>query len=280
MPSPTGLTLPSYWPAFDSKTQSLTARARSLYDAVRCCSRVDEGDVASRYQVLQGAVLEWMRRAGRKHTTRSGRTMSFNRAMLNSYLKESDKVLAFGEVMNSLVNERLPDEDAWAGIVEKLSSLLQLGELNETAAEFAAYGTCIGEDTDNEGSPRNPNIYDAVVGVQIALATIHSVKGETHDATLVCETKYRSWCDIQEMAEFLCNPEDTRPVADYTQPNSKETNRAAFMKRLFVAMSRPRYLLCLAIKKSHLTEAQRSLLKNAGGWIIADLTITNGSADS
>jgi DNA helicase II / ATP-dependent DNA helicase PcrA len=278
--STTGLTLPSYWAAFDSKTQSSSFRARSLCDAVRCCTRAGEGDVASRYQVLQIAVLEWMRRAGRQYTTRSGKTMSFNRAMLNSYLKESDKTLAFGEVMNFLVNGKFPTEDVWTGIVEELRSLLELGDLNEKAAEFSAYDTFIEEEADNEEGLRNPNIYDAVAGVRIALATIHSVKGETHDATLVCETKYRSWYDIQEMAEFLCNPDAARPVADYVQPNSKATNRAAFMKRLFVAMSRPRYLLCLAVKKSHLTEAQRNHLRDAAGWAIEDLTVANGSAES
>jgi hypothetical protein len=277
--SPTGLTLTSYWPAFDSKTQSLSVRARSLYDAVRCCARADEGDVARRYQVLQSAVLEWMRRAGRKCITRSGKTMSFNRAMLNSYLKESEKGLSFGELMNSLVNGKLPSEDVWTGIVEDLRSLLELDELNDKAKEFAAYSESIEEDAENEDGPRNPNIYDAVLGVRIALATIHSVKGETHDATLVCETKYRSWYDIHEMVEFLCNPEAARPVADYAQPNSKETNRAAFMKRLFVAMSRPRYLLCLAVMKSHLSEVQRNHLRDVGGWVITDLTVTNGSAD-
>ena len=105
------------------------------------------------------------------------------------------------------------------------------------------------------------------------------MKGETHDATLVCETKYSHWYDIQEMAEFLCNPDAVRPIADYTQPKSKETNRAAFMKRLFVAMSRPRYLLCLAVKKSHLTEPQRAYLRDQAGWAFEDLTVTNESAE-
>ena len=81
------------------------------------------------------------------------------------------------------------------------------------------------------------------------------------------------------MAEFLCNPDALRPVADYTQPRSKVTNRAAFMKRLFVAMSRSRYLLCLAVKKSHLTEAQRAHLRDEAGWAFEDLTETNGNAE-
>ena len=277
--STTGLTLPSYWPAFDSKAQSSSFRAKSLCDAVRFCARTGDGDVASRYQVLQTAVLEWMRRAGRKYTTRSGKIMSFNRATLNSYLRESDKTLAFGEVMNFWVTGKFPTEDMWTGTVEGLLSLLELGELNDKATEFVAYDDCPDAGAANEGIPRDPNVYDAIHGIRIALATIHGVKGETHDATLVCETKYSHWYDIQEMAEFLCNPDAVRPIADYMQPKSKETNRAAFMKRLFVAMSRPRYLLCLAVKKSHLTEPQRAYLRDQAGWAFEDLTVTNESAE-
>jgi DNA helicase II / ATP-dependent DNA helicase PcrA len=278
--SATGLTLPSYWPAFDSRAQSPSFRPKSLCDAARFCARAGEGDVASRYRVLQIAVLEWMRQAGRQYTTRAGKTISFNRAMLNSYLKESDKALAFGEVMNFFVVGKFPTEEVWSETVKELVSLLELGELNDKAAEFAAYDHNLQEQVGNDEDPRSPNFCDAVDGVRIALATIHSVKGETHDATLVCETKYSFWYDIQEMAEFLCHPNAVRPVADYTQPKSKETNRAAFMKRLFVAMSRPRYLLCLAVKKSHLTEAQRNHLKDVAGWVIKDLTLPNGSAYS
>jgi len=277
--SANGLTLPNYWPTFDSKIQSSRFRPRSLCDAVRFCTRAGEGDVASRYQVLLIAVLEWMRRAGRQYTTRSGKTMSFNRAMLKSYLKGNDKALAFGEVMNFLVSGTFPTEGLWAGTIDELRSLLVLGELNEEAAEYGAYNDSFDEELGNEEARRNSNVYDVVAGIRIELATIHSVKGESHDATLVCETKYRSWYDIHEMAEFLCNPNAVRPVADYMQPMSKETNRAAFMKRLFVAMSRPRYLLCLAMKSRHLSEAQQSQL-TAEGWAIEDLTLTNGSAES
>lgn len=271
--SATGLTLPSYWASFDSKMLSSSGfRAKSLCNAARFCARAGDGDVASRYQVLQAAVLDWMRRAGRQYTARSGKTIAFNRATLNSYLKENDKKLAFGEIMNLFVSGKIPTKDMWSATVEELRSLLELGELNEKAAEFAAYDQSLDEEVGNEEAPQNPNVYDSVDGVRIALATIHSVKGETHDATLVCETKYSHWYDIHEMAEFLCNPDAVRPVADYMQPKSKETTRAAFMKRLFVAMSRPRYLLCLAMKKSHLTEAQRAYLTKDAGWAVEDLT--------
>ena len=274
--SANGLTLPSYWDAYDSKAQSASFRAQSLCDAVRFCASAADGDVAIRYQALQSAVLEWMRRAGRQYTNNSGKTIAFTRTTLTSYLKESDKILAFGEVMNFLLCEKYPPEEIWSKTVNDLGALLGLGQLNDKAAEFAAYTQVPNEGVGSDEAPGNPNIYEAVDGVRIALATIHSVKGETHDATLVCETKYRTWYDIQEMAEFLCKANAVRPVPDYARTMSKETNRAAFMKRLFVAMSRPRYLLCLAVKKSHLTEPQRTHLRDTAGWLIDDLTEKSG----
>ena len=270
-----GLTLTSYWAAFDSKTQSANFRAKSLCEAVRFCTRAREGDVAIRYQVLVVAILEWMRLAGRQYRTRSNKNMSFNRSMLLSHLKESDKALAFGNIMNCFLDDAFSTEEAWTLAIEELRSLLELGELNGKAAEFSAYGGSVVDASSHEEGLQNPNVYDGVAGVQIALATIHSVKGETHDATLVCETKHYRWYDIQEMAEFLCKSNAVIPVADPTKPTSKESIRATFMKRLFVAMSRPRYLLCLAVHKSHLSGYQLNYLKNVAGWAVEDLTVRN-----
>lgn len=272
-----GLTLPSYWPAFDAKAQSANFKPKSLCAAVRFCTRAGDEDIANRYQMLQRAILEWMRLADRKYTARSGKTISFNPATLNSYLKENDKALAFGEAMNHLVCGTYPTEEAWSGIRDELGALLDLSQLNARSTEFATYEDSGEEGPENEQASESPNVYDAVDGIRISLATIHSVKGETHDATLVCETKYSSWYDIHEMVEFLHHPDTPRPVADYSHPKSKATNRAAFMKRLFVAMSRPRYLLCLAVRKSDLTVATQDHLRDAGGWVIEDLTTPSSS---
>ena len=151
--NPTGLTLPSYMAAFDSKILSPSFRAKSLCDAVRFCARAGDGDVASRYQILQNAILEWMRLAGRQYVTRSGKTVSFNRVMLSSYLKESDKTLAFGEMMNLLISGNFPTKDIWSRTVEEITSLLELGELNERAAEFADYDRSLDEEVGNEKAP-------------------------------------------------------------------------------------------------------------------------------
>lgn len=266
-----GLTLQSYWPEFDSKLQLARFRPNSLCEAVKICTELGEGDIADRYQILVSAIVELLKKAGRKHVGREGKQASFNRQLLTSYLRENGKVLEFGDLMSSLVLEPFPSENLWTERVAKLNSLLELGSLAGAAAEFVNY-----DSTDPAPSvgiaTKLRNVYECASGVQIAISTIHGVKGETHDATLVCETKYNKWFDIQEMGEFLCNPSATRPIYDPGKPKTKESVRAAFMKRLYVAMSRPRYLLCLAVKKGHLEAQQLEYLQNVSNWSIMDVT--------
>jgi DNA helicase II / ATP-dependent DNA helicase PcrA len=268
--SANGLALQSYWPEFDSKLHLAHFRPNSLCHAVKVCTELGEGDIAPRYQLLVGAIIELLKRTGRKYTGNSGKKASFSRPLLTSYLREGDKVLAFGDLLSSLILEPFPSEELWVGKVAKLNSLLELGVLSGTAAEFVAYDSA--DLSPSAGiTTKLRNVFQCESGVQIALSTIHGVKGETHDATLVCETKYSKWFDIQEMREFLCNPSEVRPIYDPEKPSGKESVRAAFMKRLYVAMSRPRFLLCLAVKKGHLEAQDLEYLHDALNWSIIDI---------
>lgn len=72
---------------------------------------------------------------------------------------------------------------------------------------------------------------------------IHSIKGETHAATLYIETSYRSKCESQRIAEQL------KGIANY---DDSEIHLQT-LKMAYVGMSRPRYLLCMAISRSNFT---------------------------
>lgn len=43
--------------------------------------------------------------------------------------------------------------------------------------------------------------------------------------------------------------------------------KSKFARQLYVAASRPRYLLCLAIHEDHISQEQRTALNNLG-WIV------------
>lgn len=72
-------------------------------------------------------------------------------------------------------------------------------------------------------------------GRLIQFDTIHGVKGETHDATLIIETERNRSSDIKSILPFF-------GIGDFQK--SSDYNR----KCLYVGMSRPRKLLCIAIQ--------------------------------
>ncbi len=73
-------------------------------------------------------------------------------------------------------------------------------------------------------------------GITLQFDTVHGVKGETHDATLYLETEKGGVSDIKSIIPYFDKGKLLK---------SSEYNR----KCVYVGMSRPRKLLCLAINK-------------------------------
>lgn len=86
-------------------------------------------------------------------------------------------------------------------------------------------------------------------GIEIKVDTVHSVKGETHVATLYMETFYHTGHESKHLwNQFLGEKYET------TQSDSIKKEA---LKIAYVAMSRPRYLLCIAIHKSHFKDSEK-----------------------
>lgn len=108
-------------------------------------------------------------------------------------------------------------------------------------------------DTDE---PTNQFISD--YGSMIKVGTVHSVKGETHVATLYMETYYRRYTDSQRLIEFL---KGNRPKKDLGKAYHKQN-----LLMLHVAFSRPKNLLVFACQSSNISGHENDLIKN--GWEI------------
>ena len=87
-------------------------------------------------------------------------------------------------------------------------------------------------------------------GIEIKVGTIHSIKGETHMATLLVENKNYTasessyfWGHSSGNDLFCPNNTYKRPTKSYAQLEQR-------LKTTYVAMSRPTHLLCVAIQKS------------------------------
>ena len=92
------------------------------------------------------------------------------------------------------------------------------------------------------------------------ISTIHGVKGETHHATLVLETMNRVY-DISSMLPWIIDPELNVP----TQITKKK-----FMKQLYVAVTRAKHLLCMAIHTDRISPEQIQQLESLG-WNVVQI---------
>lgn len=108
---------------------------------------------------------------------------------------------------------------------------------------------------------------DGADGVDIRMSSIHSEKGKTHAATLILET-FRKTHFIQKLMPWL----DGQKAATKRPPDSTKKD----MMLMYVGMTRPTHMLCLAVRQSSLGEGaarekRRAALETAG-WSILDLT--------
>lgn len=99
--------------------------------------------------------------------------------------------------------------------------------------------------------------------VSIRLGSIHSVKGETHTATLVLDSFHRTH-HLKSLIPWL-----TRKKPKGASSNVGEN--ASLIERLklhYVAMTRPSHLLCLAMRKDSLKIREVETLRKLGWAII------------
>ena len=96
--------------------------------------------------------------------------------------------------------------------------------------------------------------------LEIEVATVHSVKGETHAATLFLETMYYKY-ESEHFGDQLCGePYVHRKGEGHVLPS---------LKVAYVALSRPKYLLAYAIHKDRFDKLDREKLKKI--WEIIEV---------
>lgn len=105
--------------------------------------------------------------------------------------------------------------------------------------------------------------------VRIRLGSIHSVKGETHTATLVLDSFFHNH-HLTELKPWLLG---TKSGGSSTNRRGRQVFEGprilARLKLHYVAMTRPTHLLCLAMRKDAFGEGELDTLAGRG-WTIID----------
>ena len=94
------------------------------------------------------------------------------------------------------------------------------------------------------------------------MATVHSVKGETHTATLFMETHYYNSTDSVRLIKFL---KGSRPLAEL-----QKVRHIQNLKVAHVAFSRPALLLVFACRAESIVGHEHGL--RANGWEIRSVS--------
>jgi hypothetical protein len=138
-------------------------------------------------------------------------------------------------------------EDIKAFMVNELANVFSVVTTTKDVVNFLQQQSDEFCQMDSQAS-RAQNIYREG-DVEISISTVHSVKGETHAATLFLETLYHKY-DSEYIADALCG--------DVFRGN---TYAKSAVKVAYVAMSRPKYLLAYAIHRSRYSKLKAEKLK-------------------
>jgi hypothetical protein len=228
-----------------------------------------EGPVHSHYQHLRQGLVELLQLAGKTVIGRSGGAVPVTRANLKLYFGASDKTSRINALMADLVLRSALSQAEWTSITQSICEICEIDNGGDAIAEYLAYVDQASELQDESVLPGN--LYLGASGVPIEVSTIHGVKGETHDATLVLETKFRTLFDVAEMLPFLIDPLRERPVFDPAHPTTHASIRASFMKKMYVATTRARQLVCIAMHRDRISQQCRTTLTDQKGWSFVDI---------
>ena len=258
-----------YWPAWERPEGLIDQPAPSLLTASRQAMGVTRslGHTDKSLQIIWRALIHWFRLC--ELTLPDGARIS-RRAFIQLLTTQPGADASFRELLRVMVMPSAVDQDGWhaltGALIECVIPWIPV-PLPAAANDYLVWQ----QDPPNpeEAAAIRHDVYRHVRGerfVDIHVGTTHSVKGETHHATLVLETQKRRVFDTREAVPFL--------VAQPGGQAARNNTASEMLRVMFVSVSRPSRILCIAIHKDHVPVGSWQLLRNRG-WVIRDITEGN-----
>lgn len=107
--------------------------------------------------------------------------------------------------------------------------------------------------------------------IQIELASVHAVKGQTHCATMYIESYFHNYeLNKKKVRECIQGKEHN------IQKDKNISQAVQALKMMYVGFSRPTHLLCFAVLKENIGESVDNLkIENGGMWKVVEDLIDN-----
>ncbi len=235
--SENSLTICSYYENFEKTDSTVGFKNNKLIQYIYIARQKNRKSES--YRAILDGIIHFGRVSNFQITMQDGSQSDISVANIKKKrLKLSSLFVDFNLLAMFLMTNEI-SEETWGDSVVLLLSYLGINISNRNHIFLSFERNIINETLD---SPTRNIISFEIEGrvIENKIATIHSVKGETHAATLLLETKYHT-NDITTLIDYIL-------FENLTQPT--EARKKKFMKQIYVALTRPKYLLCIAMNKS------------------------------
>lgn len=253
---------------FEDYHKEVKKKDKVDYTSLKSFLRKLEGAKVKDYKnKIIEAMLHILRIEGKTYA-KNGRSYFYTKTTFLSALDEAEMLIKFNKSCSKWIgklNETNSINENTVYKVKKhfIKKLFPVFGINSANPEVVSFlNNEISDEAFDEKTIELSNIYTYPENeeVKVEVSNIHQVKGETHTATLYMETWYQSNFESESIASQLIG----KP---YEQPKKKkDTYTKETLKMAYVGMSRPRYLLCMAVHKDRYGDTFD--MTNGGLWEI------------
>ncbi|MDR2056876.1 MAG: UvrD-helicase domain-containing protein [Dysgonamonadaceae bacterium] len=261
--SPDKLTIKSYFPNFNKHTK---AKDKVDYDSLKSFLRKQTGEkvrVTDYSNKIVEALLHILSLGNKKYDNGKTNRNYTKTTLLEDFEDKSSERFMEYKINIAKWSRNIHNSETYCSTtIEEIRTYIKsvfcpLFAIDTTIHDINNF---IDNNTENlitDASIRYNNVYKRGE-IEIEVTTIHSVKGETHVATLYLETSYHKKTESLRIENQL--------AGNYYEPADayeKET-----LKMAHVGMSRPKHFLCMAIRQNSYKESFD--IKNGGMWEIVN----------
>ncbi|WP_167879451.1 UvrD-helicase domain-containing protein [Methanococcoides sp. NM1] len=253
-------TIPSYFPSYQKKATNKSNYA-TLGEYLKIAD--DEQIKIKGVDFYRNAIIEALLKILRTYNIKNEKSRYYTVSSFLKHIREND--IEFNEQFNlkltqwclKIQNGTDITDDLRRFIENDFSGFFEIPNISSLESFFD--NQPVENSDENCESKQNAYVDDSGIEIEIEIATVHSVKGETHTATLYLETYHKRGYDVGRILNHLQKPSSS--------PNSITLTS---LKMCYVGMTRPTHLLCVAAHQDSIKNKEEYLHGN--GWEIRYLT--------
>lgn len=261
-----------YWRDYDpelSRTEPKPSTFRQYVEAGRRLAR-ESGECHWVVEKIADGILQSVRILN--PTVNLVTTTRKHRYVLELLADRPDLRAAYLELVTALTtDERGPTVEEWCGrwsaiITDIAAAIGNASAVSQDVQRFLEWpipddgGQTTGASRQRDNVFRYPALAPKV---QVRVGSIHSMKGQTHTATLVLDTYYRGKHHLATLIPWLLGAKSGK--------GTEGPVNLLRLKQHYVAMTRPSHLLCLAMREDAFRKGELDRLKSMH-WRIARVT--------